>query len=560
MYKSVNTITLASVERKKINFYLKNILPMPQNTVGIISSRGGMGKTFLSLRIASDFIKETGKRALVWFSEDEPEIIAFRFDALVKEFNIDKDTQKKIDYITTSPKQFAIKEKGVFKANNEAVAELRKDCISNNVGLIVIDPLLAFYGGDENDNSQARVFMQVFLDWAKQDGVNILSVHHAQKGDGSSRGAGAFIDACRYAYELHYPKTDKDEIDFDKKDKGIREVRLTKDNHNAYYHFSKLFNGDGVGEMKVLPAFSNIPDIKVEEVTFQAPSMPDFNDNREPIDTVTISIADHNSEHNPHGFVKKHIRWDDLLDTITMGKAYAPAGFKDGHRKRENYLLDTNVVFLDIDDGMSLNEAQTMFANLKCFYTTTRSHQKEKVTKAGIVKPAIDRFRVAIKLDSPINLADGEYQIAMQSIFDYFGSVDRSTKDPSRFYFSSPSDCEVWFSQGTTELNWRELYEKAKKIRAIEQQRRIDTANERESTADDIEKALNRIDADCVYQTWVECGMALKSELGDAGFDIWDSWSARGRGYVERDMMPKWNSFKGGSISIGTLFYHSKGL
>ena len=562
MYKSIDTVSLSNVERKQIKFYLKDILPMPQNTVGIISSRGGMGKTFLSLRLASSFILETGKRALVWFSEDEPEIIGFRFDALVKEFGINKDTQSKIDYITTSPKQFAIKDKGIFKANHEAIAGIRKDCINNNVGLVVIDPLLAFYGGDENDNSQARVFMQVFLDWAKQDGINILFVHHAQKGDGSARGAGAFIDACRYAYELHYPKTDKDDIDFTKKDAGIREVRLTKDNHNAYYHFSKLFDGDGMGEMKILPAFTRLPEISVQAVEYKMPSvsMADFNDNREPIDTVTISIADHNSEHNAHGFEKKLIRWDDLLDVISMGRAYAPAGFINGHRTRENYLLDTNVVFLDIDDGMTLKQAQTAFADLKCFYTTTRSHQKEKVSKAGVVKPAIDRFRVAIKLDSPIDLPDGEYQIAMQAIFDYFGSVDRATKDPSRFYFSSPNDCEVWYSKGTKELDWRELYEKAKKIRAIEQQRRTQLATERESTADDIEKALNKIDPDCPYQTWVECGMALKSELGDAGFEVWDSWSAKGRGYVEKDMQPKWNSFKGGSIGIGTLFYHAKGL
>lgn len=560
MYKSIQATSLNNIARKQIEFYLKDTLPIPKHTVGIISSRGGMGKTFLSLRLASEFVRETGKRALCWFSEDEPEIIGFRFDALVREFSISAGTQNKIDYITTSPKQFAIKDKGIFKANNEAIAELRKDCITNNVGLVIIDPLLAFYGGDENDNSQARVFMQVFLDWAKTDGINILFVHHAQKGDGSARGASAFIDACRFAYELHYPRNAKDEIDFDKKDAGIREVRLTKDNHNAYYHFSKLFNGDSIGEMKILPHVqktSSIPEIILYEPTM---SMPDFNDNREVADTVTISIADHNSEHNSHGFEKKLVKWDDLLDVITIGKAYAPAGFKDGHRKRENYLLDTNVVFLDIDDGMTLNEAQTMFADLKCFYTTTRSHQKEKVTKSGVVKPAIDRFRVAIKLDSPINLPDGEYQIAMQSIFDFYGSVDRATKDPARFYFSSPADCEVWFSKGTTELNWRELYEKAKKIRAIEHQRRLEQASEREATSDDIEKALNKIDPDCPYQTWVECGMALKSELGDAGFDVWDSWSARGRGYVERDMMPKWNSFKGGSIGIGTLFYHAKGF
>jgi replicative DNA helicase len=551
MFKSIETINIQDIKRKPLEFYLKHILPMPKHTVGMIASRGGMGKTFLSLRLASEFVRETGKKALVWFSEDEPEIIANRFDKMIDDFKISKETDNNIHYMTTSPKQFALKDKGVFKANYEAIADLRKDCLENNVGLVVIDPLLAFYGGDENDNSQARIFMQVFLDWAKQDGINILFIHHAQKGDGSSRGASAFIDATRYVYELHYPMDDKKvNIDFDKKDRGIRVVRLVKDNHNAFHHVQKLFNGAGEGELKILPSVKEVP-IVYESISYK---INDDEKIQEPIDTVTVSIADHNDEKNSHGFNKQEIKWDDLLDVVTMGKAYAPAGFIDGHRKNENYLGDTNVVFLDIDDGMTFIEAQTVFKDLQCFIFTTRSHQKDKKGKI------CDRFRVAIKLDKPINLPVIDYKIAMQSIFDFFGNVDRATKDPARFYFSSPSDCDVWYSQGTEKLNWESLYKKQKSIRLIEDMKRKEYAEQsKPTTPSDIETALYRIDPDCEYSMWVEIGMAIHSELGEGGMSIWDNWSRGGSKYNEREMETKWRSFKNGSgVSIGTLFHHAK--
>lgn len=550
MFKSVETINLQDIKRKPIEFYLKHLVPIPKHTVGMIASRGGMGKTFLSLRLASEFVRETGKKALVWFSEDEPEIIGYRFDKMVKEFNLSSDTQKGIEYITTSPKQFALKTNGTFKANYEAVAGIREDCLENNVGLVIIDPLLAFYGGDENDNSQARVFMQVFLDWAKQDSINILFVHHAQKGDGSARGASAFLDATRFVYELHNPMdAKKTNTDFDKKDRGIRVLRLIKDNHNAFYHVQKLFNGASEGEIKILPSNK---EVNVEYIPYIPPIERDIE--VEIVDTVTISIANHNDEKNSHGFEKKEIKWEELIDVVTMGKAYAPAGFKDGHRKNENYLGDTNVVFLDIDDGMTLEEAYVIFKELKCFIFTTRSHRKDKKGKV------CDRFRVAIKLDKPINLEVVEYKIAMQSIFDFFGNVDRSTKDPARFYFSSPQNCEVWFSKGIKKLEWEPIYKKAKSMRQIEDMKRKEYAEQNKpTTSEDIQAALNKIDADCEYSTWVEIGMALHSELGDIGFHIWDSWSRGGSKYNEREMEIKWKSFKSGSgVSIGTLFHHAK--
>ena len=60
-------------------------------------------------------------------------------------------------------------------------------------------------------------------------------------------------------------------------------------------------------------------------------------------------------------------------------------------------------------------------------------------------------------------------------------------------------------------------------------------------------------------ELWVEIGMALKSELGDSGFDLWDRWSSQADSYNPKSAKSVWKSIKPcGGITIGTLFHHAK--
>jgi putative DNA primase/helicase len=74
-------------------------------------------------------------------------------------------------------------------------------------------------------------------------------------------------------------------------------------------------------------------------------------------------------------------------------------------------------------------------------------------------------------------------------------------------------------------------------------------------TDDLVRQALSFIPPDIERDTWVRIGMAIKDELGDAAFDLWNHWSAGGQTYNERDARDAWRSFKpGGKTKIGTLF------
>lgn len=75
---------------------------------------------------------------------------------------------------------------------------------------------------------------------------------------------------------------------------------------------------------------------------------------------------------------------------------------------------------------------------------------------------------------------------------------------------------------------------------------------------DRIRFALYSIPADD-RETWIRIGMAIKSEFGDAGFDLWDEWSQQASSYNTRDSRSVWKSIHNdGEVRLGTLFYMAR--
>ena len=74
----------------------------------------------------------------------------------------------------------------------------------------------------------------------------------------------------------------------------------------------------------------------------------------------------------------------------------------------------------------------------------------------------------------------------------------------------------------------------------------------------DIAAALSFISPDD-RDTWVCMGMAVKAELGDSGFSIWDTWSRGSSKYRSRDANNVWRSIhQGGGVGIGSLYHEAK--
>jgi hypothetical protein len=81
---------------------------------------------------------------------------------------------------------------------------------------------------------------------------------------------------------------------------------------------------------------------------------------------------------------------------------------------------------------------------------------------------------------------------------------------------------------------------------------------------DEIISALSSINPDCSREEWIMCGMAIHANAAtidelEAGFGVWNTWSAKGNKYPgEREILTQWSSFrqdKSTRVQIGSLFH-----
>lgn len=204
----LNIKDLKDIEIENPKFLLEKILPIQENEINIFSANGGSGKSYLIAYLLLELAR-IGKKSFAWFSEDSLGVSKNRLTKLV---NLHTDFE--INNITivgkeNQPLQFVERTNKKLDVNDK-FEKLKKEL--KEYDIIVLDPLIAFYGGDENNNSEARYFMALLNKWCEDDKKTIILVHHNNKvdkeGNSSSRGASAFIDACRMQYSIHSNKDD----------------------------------------------------------------------------------------------------------------------------------------------------------------------------------------------------------------------------------------------------------------------------------------------------------------------------------------------------------------
>lgn len=274
--------TLRDISSKGADFILKNFLPMPKNAITLLSASGGTGKTRLALLLADRYIVENDFNTNVglWLTEDYPGQVKESFEQLIKNDMVNEKSLDHMVIILENPPQLAKREQGLFKANYEEINKIGEELIKANITFAVFDPLLAFYGGNENDNSEARVFIQGFAEWAKESEITTLIIHHANK-DGASRGATAFHDGVRARYELCLPMDDEGEVNQDLSKNGFRIAKLKKDNWGIRKYLWNMTDGKDEILIKVMPKlqYETQREIPVEVVEFQSDDIEDFGNN-----------------------------------------------------------------------------------------------------------------------------------------------------------------------------------------------------------------------------------------------------------------------------------------
>lgn len=150
---------------------------------------------------------------------------------------------------------------------------------------------------------------------------------------------------------------------------------------------------------------------------------------------MLISIGRENDKVN---FIATEVSSIEELCEVITESPYSFGTYKNNYRNVENF-IQTKAIGLDVDEGLSLKDAIEMFKDYRHIISTSRNHQKDKVTKSGTIKPACDRFRVILFLSQPITDVETAYStwFAVANKFETKFKFDASCKDPSRFWFAS---------------------------------------------------------------------------------------------------------------------------
>lgn len=218
-----------TIEEKEAEFILMDWLPIPKSTVSLVTAPGGSGKTWTILQIAARYcLTEKNAKAFLWLSEDPISLSKARLNKILEKVIKMSQSGLKIDLAGDATPML------LNVVHNKVTVDpiwhdLKK--VFDPYDLIILDPLIAFFGGDENNNGHARYFMQLFTEYAGKTGKTIVFIHHSTKGTAGSRGAGAIVDAARLHYEVDRVKDKDGKID--EKKSHIRLIRLAKDNYNA---------------------------------------------------------------------------------------------------------------------------------------------------------------------------------------------------------------------------------------------------------------------------------------------------------------------------------------
>lgn len=138
---------------------------------------------------------------------------------------------------------------------------------------------------------------------------------------------------------------------------------------------------------------------------------------------------------NVNAEVKNVKDMEELSELIVSQKihAWSPAIFKNNYRSLSNF-VSMELIALDVDEGLGLEAAGVVFSSYEHLIAPTRNHQKAKELSNGKIKPPADRFRIILRLDSPITSQD-DYYATYQELRKKWPFIDPVCNNADRMFY-----------------------------------------------------------------------------------------------------------------------------
>jgi hypothetical protein len=222
--------------------------------------------------------------------------------------------------------------------------------------------------------------------------------------------------------------------------KAVKDVRTTKALEDEMILVTEHANM--VGNSIVVKENSGIITYKLEKLSATS------------LEGIIISSNDNMNQAQPAGFQKNEGKFENIYKLTNGAYRYSAGTFLNGYITDENYLREQNLFIIDVDDGLSIEDAKSLFSDYTYLISTTKSHQKEK--KKGNEMVTCDRFRLILPTISKFHLDPKVYSETYVNVLDAIGvsEADSKCRNSSRWYYGNPEG-EYWYNQGTTLLDIR---------------------------------------------------------------------------------------------------------
>lgn len=218
--------------------------------------------------------------------------------------------------------------------------------------------------------------------------------------------------------------------------KAVRDIKNTKQLDDEMILVEEHANM--VGNSIVKKENSSIVTYKLEKLSSTS------------LEGIIISSNDNLAQNQPAGFRKNVGSFLNVHKLVCGPYRYSAGSFLNGYITDDNYLREQNLFIIDVDDGLTIDEAKSLFHDYTYLIATTKSHQKDK---NGI---SCDRFRLILPTISKFHLEPKVYSETYINVLNAIGvpEADSKCRNPSRWYYGNP-DGEYWYNEGQTLLDIR---------------------------------------------------------------------------------------------------------